>query len=173
MSLRSRGVGRGAREAEARQHRPHGQFGARAQRRDAVHDVVATIGRHRAPRHGAHAFFMSSYSSDTSAMRRSFLAIVASSSAMRARSALAVCAALRPVVLLGCGQMPQRLLLPELKQTRRDLVLVTQIRHRDLVAQVAAQDRGLLLRSKHTAGPLDGCLRGTHDDLRCSKVWSG
>ena len=82
-------------------------------------------------------------------------------------------AAHRPAVLQRGGQMLQRLLLPQMQQTRRQPVLVTQIRHRHLVAQRPAQDGGFLVRGKHAVGPRDGFLRGTHDKLRCSIVWSG
>ena len=46
-------------------------------------------------------FFMCRYSSDISVMVRFFMAIVASSSAMRARSVLAVCAAPSPPIMQG------------------------------------------------------------------------
>jgi hypothetical protein len=81
-------------------------------------------------------------------------------------------AALRAPILQRRRQVLQRLPLPEVEQAGCDLVFVTEIRDRDLVAQVATQDRGLLLGLKDLTRALDGFLRGTHDNLRCSIVWS-
>jgi len=69
--------------------------------------------------------------------------------------------------------MVERLLLPQIEQTWGELILVTQIRDRHRVGQMAAQDRGLLLRREHAPRAGNGFLRGTHDYLRCSIVWSG
>lgn len=44
------------------------------------------------------------------------------------------------------GQVLNRLPLPQVQQAERDLVLVTRVGDRSFVAQVAAQDRNLLLR---------------------------
>ena len=114
-----------ARKAESRQHRPHRQFGARAQRRDVVHDVVATIGRHPAPVMVLHASFhvqlLLGHFRDEAILHGDRCFELGSARAISARRMRR--AALRPAILQGWGQMLQRLLLPELQQTRRDLVL--------------------------------------------------
>ncbi len=47
--------------------------------------------------------------------------------------------------------MLERLALPEVEQAGLDVVLVTEVRHRDLIRQVSPQDRRLVLRRELAA----------------------
>ncbi|MCO4099749.1 MAG: hypothetical protein HEQ38_10180 [Gemmatimonas sp.] len=67
-------------------------------------------------------------------------------------------AALRASILQRGGQVLQRLPLPQVQQAGRNLVLVTQVRDRDLIAEMPTQDCGLLLRREDPTRALDSFL---------------
>lgn len=141
------------RDRQMREDPPRGQLRARAERAHIVDDGVAGIGRHPSlPQLSPRLFLSARCSAAMNAMTASFFATFASGASMRARALLLPAG--RAAVLERGAQVLEGLPLPEAKQGGLDPVLVTQVRHRHAIDQVATENRRLVLRREPPSLPL-------------------